>query len=182
MGDDGIHGKERPSHTGTQARNRSVSGLDSNDDGGYCALPQACNFPTPYRLGNACALHRSFGGKAFVIATHQNNPGTHPTVSPKPHLSTGHPASPRSAHCTYDNDKSCRHFPRNRMKEFPYARSLKTSAAPIFRLQTLSVASTVQTTSRRIQTDSSLIPLDKVLPRRLAEPVHHALPRIGTGT
>ena len=69
-------------------------------------------------------------GKAFAIATHQNNPGTHPTVSPKSHISTGHPTSPRSGHCTYDNDKSRRHFPRNRMKEFPYARSLKTTAAP----------------------------------------------------
>ena len=45
-------------------------------------------------------------GKAFAIATHQNNPGTHPTVSPKSHISTGHPTSPRSGHCTYDNDKA----------------------------------------------------------------------------
>ena len=68
------------------------------------------------------------------------------------------------------------------MKEFPYARSLKTPASPIFRLQTQSVAPTVQTTSRRIQTDSNLIPLAKVLPQRVTEPVHHALPRIGPET
>ena len=133
------------------------------------------NLTTPAR----CTVLR---GKAFAIATHQNNPGTHPTVSPKSHISTGHPTSPRSGHCTYDNDKSRRHFPRNRMKEFPYARSLKTPASPIFRLQTQSVAPTVQTTSRRIQTDSNLIPLAKVLPQRVTEPVHHALPRIGPET